>query len=201
MKRLEVSEESSSSMRCSSSLVPSVAVTSACVSPRVNSAEPWVRGSTPTSTSILRTSSNLRPSGRRRSLSISSRKMRSFSASNSFLASAICSSGMPSMAFFLAGVDARVAFELLVLLGVHRVLQLGADGLGDLIVQRLVDGRRRIGALGLAGLLHQLLDALGRSSCSNRGRTRWRPALPLRWPAGRRIPPSRCRLRCPRPQC
>ena len=37
-------------MRCSSSLVPSVTVTSAWVSPRVNSAEPWVRGSTPTST-------------------------------------------------------------------------------------------------------------------------------------------------------
>ena len=35
-------------MNCSSSPVPSVATTSACVSPRVNSAEPWVRGSTPT---------------------------------------------------------------------------------------------------------------------------------------------------------
>ena len=28
--------------------VPSVMTTIACVSPRVNSAEPWVRGSTPT---------------------------------------------------------------------------------------------------------------------------------------------------------
>ena len=36
-------------MNCSSSPVPSVATTSAWVSPRVNSAEPWVRGSTPTS--------------------------------------------------------------------------------------------------------------------------------------------------------
>ena len=34
-------------MICSSRAVPSVATTSACVSPRVNSAEPWVRGSTP----------------------------------------------------------------------------------------------------------------------------------------------------------
>ena len=34
-------------MICSSRPVPSVAVTSACVSPRVNSAEPCVRGSTP----------------------------------------------------------------------------------------------------------------------------------------------------------
>ena len=34
-------------MCCASWLVPSVVVTSACVSPRVKSAEPWVRGSTP----------------------------------------------------------------------------------------------------------------------------------------------------------
>ena len=34
-----------SSMICASSEVPSVAVTSAWVSPRVKSAEPWVRGS------------------------------------------------------------------------------------------------------------------------------------------------------------
>ena len=36
-------------MICSSWPVPSVATTSAWVSPRVNSAEPWARGSTPTS--------------------------------------------------------------------------------------------------------------------------------------------------------
>ena len=66
----------------------------------------------------------------------------------------------PFHGLLLAGVHARVALELLVLLGVERVLQLRADALGDLIVQRLIDGRRRIGALGLAGLLHQLLDAL-----------------------------------------
>ena len=60
----------------------------------------------------------------------------------------------------MAGIDARVALELLVLLGVERVLQLRADALGDLVVQRLIDDRRRIGALVLAGLLHQLLDAL-----------------------------------------
>ena len=39
----------SASTYCSSSPVPSVATTSACVSPRVNSAEPWVRGRMPTS--------------------------------------------------------------------------------------------------------------------------------------------------------
>ena len=36
-------------MICVSSEVPSVTVTRAWVSPRVKSAEPWVRGSTPTS--------------------------------------------------------------------------------------------------------------------------------------------------------
>ena len=40
----------------SSSDVPSVAATSACVSPRVKSAEPWARGSTPTSIVIGRMS-------------------------------------------------------------------------------------------------------------------------------------------------
>ncbi len=43
------------STNCSSSLVPSVATTSAWVSPRVNSAEPWVRGRMPTSATIGRT--------------------------------------------------------------------------------------------------------------------------------------------------
>ena len=43
-------------MCCSSWLVPSVVVTSACVSPRVNSAEPCVRGSTPTSQVMARMS-------------------------------------------------------------------------------------------------------------------------------------------------
>ena len=42
-------------MICASRPVPSVVTTSAWVSPRVKIAEPWVRGSTPTWTSILRT--------------------------------------------------------------------------------------------------------------------------------------------------
>ena len=42
-------------MICASRPVPSVVVTSACVSPRVNSAEPCVRGSTPVFTVIGRT--------------------------------------------------------------------------------------------------------------------------------------------------
>ena len=40
-------------MRCASSVVPSVAETSAWVSPRVKSAEPWTRGRTPISIVIL----------------------------------------------------------------------------------------------------------------------------------------------------
>ena len=51
-------------MNCSSSPVPSVATTSAWVSPRVNSAEPWVRGSMPTSATIGRTVFRSRPSMR-----------------------------------------------------------------------------------------------------------------------------------------
>ena len=49
-------------MICSSRPVPSVTLTSAWVSPRVNSAEPWVRGSTPTRTLIGRTVRVSRPS-------------------------------------------------------------------------------------------------------------------------------------------
>ena len=52
-------------MNCSSSPVPSVVTTSAWVSPRVNSAEPWVRGSRPASATIGRTVVRSRPSIRR----------------------------------------------------------------------------------------------------------------------------------------
>jgi hypothetical protein len=49
--------------------------TSACVSPRVNSAEPCTRGSTPTSIVTARIWSNARWSGRMRSFSTCSRKI------------------------------------------------------------------------------------------------------------------------------
>ena len=52
-------------MICSSWPVPSVVTTSAWVSPRVNSAEPWARGSTPTWQTIGRTVLVSRPSMRR----------------------------------------------------------------------------------------------------------------------------------------
>ena len=51
-------------MICSSRPVPRVTVTNACVSPRVKSAEPCVRGSTPTRTVIGRTVRVSRPSMR-----------------------------------------------------------------------------------------------------------------------------------------
>ena len=57
-----VDSPSSVSTRCSSCLVPSVAATSACVSPRVKSAEPWVRGRNDTSALIARVSVDFRPS-------------------------------------------------------------------------------------------------------------------------------------------
>ena len=49
------------STRCSSSEVPSVAATRACVSPRVKRAEPWTRGRTPTSETMKRMSAGPRP--------------------------------------------------------------------------------------------------------------------------------------------
>ena len=52
------------SSRISSRVVPSATTESACVWPRVNSAEPCVRGSRPTSVSIGRISASERPSGR-----------------------------------------------------------------------------------------------------------------------------------------
>ena len=52
------------SISCSSSPVPRVATTIAWVSPRVNRAEPWARGRTPTSQTIGRTVRTSRPSMR-----------------------------------------------------------------------------------------------------------------------------------------
>jgi hypothetical protein len=51
-------------MRISSLSVPIATTLSACVCPRVNSAEPCVRGVTPTSMVMSRISSSARPSGR-----------------------------------------------------------------------------------------------------------------------------------------
>jgi hypothetical protein len=67
--------------------VPSVAVTSAWVSPRWNTDDPCVRGSTPTSMLIGRISSNARPSSRLPRSSASSRITFSFSSLKIALAS------------------------------------------------------------------------------------------------------------------
>ena len=77
MKRFQVSPSTVSTF-CWSSAVPSVAITSAWVSPRVNRQEPCVRGRTPTSIVILRISSNFRPSSRWPRSRISSRRIFSF---------------------------------------------------------------------------------------------------------------------------
>ena len=50
------------SVLCSSSVIPKVVTTNACVSPLVNKAEPCVRGRTPTSQDIFLTSDRPLPS-------------------------------------------------------------------------------------------------------------------------------------------
>ena len=90
-------------MNCSSSPVPSVATTIACVSPRVNSAEPCVRGSTCTSETMGRTVFRSRPSMRRPVLTMSPRTMSLFSALKVSASStfSVGSSGISTPAFTL----------------------------------------------------------------------------------------------------
>ncbi len=65
MNDLDVSCSTSTvSIRCSSRLVPRVTTARACVLPRVNSADPWVRGNRPTWQLMGRISSGVRPSTR-----------------------------------------------------------------------------------------------------------------------------------------
>ena len=184
-------------MRCSSSLVPSVTVTSACVSPRVKSAEPCVRGSTPASPQMSRTSSNLRPSGRRCESSISSRKIRSLRFLKTSSASTFCSSGTSARATSCSCVDAGVAFELGVFLRIQRVGQFVADLLLDRCVEFLVEFRSHEDLLRLARRRNQLLHGRRRSSSRFRGRIRARREFRLPIPAERRLPPCRCHRSLP----
>ena len=115
-------------MRCSSSLVPSVAVTSACVSPRVKSAEPCVRGSSPTSMSMLADLDRTRghpdggaPSASRRGRCVPSDGRRAACLGLLSLRRQL------SIGFFLQFVDLVIALDLRVLLGVHRVGEIGAE--------------------------------------------------------------------------
>ena len=95
-------------MICSSSPVPSVVTTSAWVSPRVNSDEPWVRGRMPTSDTIGRTVVRSRPSIRAPPEMMSPRRIelssflkaepRLASASSSSLSAALTASRAAAMA-------------------------------------------------------------------------------------------------------
>ena len=76
------------SRRISSLSVPSAATLSACVWPRVNSAEPCVRGVTPTSIEMSRISSSARPSGRFLWTAMRSRMIAFSSLSNASCAAA-----------------------------------------------------------------------------------------------------------------
>ena len=110
---------SSASMYCSSSPVPSVATTRACVSPRVNRAEPWVRGRTPTSATIGRTVLRSRPSMR---MPVSRMFQRTTLASASLNTSPMCCLSSAALGAFagqqragdlgLGGVDRLVALLL-----------------------------------------------------------------------------------------
>ena len=95
----------SASMICSSCPVPSVATQKAWVSPRVNSAEPCARGSTPTSATIGRTVLVSRPSMR---MPVSRMALRTTSASRS-LSSALAPSRLGALGDRAASTTAFLA--------------------------------------------------------------------------------------------
>ncbi len=83
-----------SSMIWASSEVPRVAVTRACVSPRVKSDEPWVRGRKPTSQVIGRIWEKSRPSSRLPPRIVS--RVRTLTRSSAALATCLRRSGSVS---------------------------------------------------------------------------------------------------------
>ena len=120
-------------------------VTSACVSPRVNTTEPCVLGSTPVSVQIGLTSSNLRPSRRTFRSRTSSRSTFSFSSLKMWLASAFrwlrpSPSGSEARNSLEHLVHARVVLDLvanahrLAKRGVHLLLDFAVEGGGDLLL-------------------------------------------------------------------
>jgi hypothetical protein len=144
-------------MNCSSSPVPSVATQSACVSPRVNSAEPWVRGRTPVSATIGRMVRVSRPSMRGAPLMMSPRRIeassflkaepRFSSASSSSVSAALTASRAAAMAL------TRSCLSRMREGGAHLVL---AGGL-HLGVERRIVGRLEVEGL-LRGVLGQVDD-------------------------------------------
>ena len=81
------SQPESASIFCSSSEVPRVVTTIACVSPRVKSAEPWVLGRSPTSHVMFLMSFVPLPSTRTPSFTTISRMMLYFISSKTAVAS------------------------------------------------------------------------------------------------------------------
>ena len=168
------------SMRCSSSLVPSVTVTRACVSPRVNSAEPCVRGSTPTSQSMLRISSKARPSGRRRRLQHLVAEDALLQRVEQLLGFGLLFLGKRLHNLLLGFVDAMVAFELGIFLGVQRVSQFLADlRLRCVAYSSLLIDRRPSRPISSCRPWQPAHGCRRRSSCSRHVRIRWLPALRL----------------------
>ena len=147
-------------MRCESRSVPSVAATSACVSPRVNSAEPWARGSTPFLISIWRTVRVSRPSMRGSPPRIWPRTMRA-SMSNSRL-STFTSSTVDAVGL-QRGLGLRIGLPGGLRAGLLRadLVGLAQRALGQLVDagdEGLVLGRRLPVPGRLAGVAHQLVD-------------------------------------------
>ena len=153
MKLFHVSP-SKLSIFCASSAVPSVQVTSACVSPRVKTAEPWVRGSTPVSIQIGRISSNF--------AAVESHAVRSSTSSRSTFSLSslkICLASSLALDFALRQrgdqlvehlVDAVVVFELAA--DPHRLGQRHEHLLLDLAVELVADLLLRDRELLLAGV-------------------------------------------------
>src|SRR6266849_2365812 len=142
MKRRSVSSERSS-IRWPSLAVPRVSRDMICVCPRVKRPDPCTRGATPTSHSIGRISSGLRPSGRFFSTAILRRTSSLYFASAAFLTKFFVSEsfavagphGRPDREGQLDGLDDVVEQELSlrrlqllrVLLGVGQRPQVGLE--------------------------------------------------------------------------
>ncbi len=111
--------------------VPRVAVTRAWVSPRVKSAEPWVRGRMPTSMVIGRISSRARSSKRLRLLSIGLRRIASSRTVKAFLACSRCSALLVVVAEGL--LEVAVAHRLDGVAALE--LALGVERFGELLLE------------------------------------------------------------------
>ena len=155
------------SSRCSSRVVPSAATEKACVWPRVKSAEPCVRGATPTSIQMSRISSAARPSGRflstamrLRMMSFSSLSKASWTAWRRSRRAVVGLDGLAERLedLLLDALGGVLALELV--LDLRRLVERGAEALLDLAEERLVDLRRRVLDLLLAGLLAQVVLGL-----------------------------------------